>query len=243
MVLLPIFALLAIVTPIAVLADVTPSEPGPGDVFAAGGPCHVAWDGDTKSLTAWKDMAIQLMSGSNLQMQHVTTVATGQDGTKTGSFQYTCPEVTPYAAIYFYQLSSPHTSVKTWTTRFNIISDKGDFTLPANDKQPSGEDIPWGVGQLVDTSKVVPPPFSGSNSTTSLNSTSSSSPILSSSSSRFIITSSTSSLSSSSSSSASIPSASGTITHNANTSAALPNVLDDKRVWLAVIGAVFVTLL
>jgi hypothetical protein len=66
-------ALLALATPFFALADVTPSEPGPGDSFNAGTTCHTTWLGDTDSTTTWKNMAIELMSGSNLGMVHITS--------------------------------------------------------------------------------------------------------------------------------------------------------------------------
>ena len=67
-------ALLALTSPMSmVLADVTPSEPGPGSVFKAGSTCLVTWLGDTASSTIWKNMAIELMSGDNFNMVHVTS--------------------------------------------------------------------------------------------------------------------------------------------------------------------------
>jgi len=54
-------------------AIVTPSEPGPGSVYRAGSTCVVTWTGDNESTTIWKDMAIQLMTGSNYQMVHITS--------------------------------------------------------------------------------------------------------------------------------------------------------------------------
>jgi hypothetical protein len=54
-------------------SDVTPNEPGPGDSFNQGTQCHIAWAGDTNSTTVWKGMAIELMSGSNLGMVHLTS--------------------------------------------------------------------------------------------------------------------------------------------------------------------------
>jgi hypothetical protein len=65
--------LLALASPLMVLADVTPSEPGPGSVFKAGQTCRLTWLADTDSTTLWKNMAIELMSGSNLDMVHVTS--------------------------------------------------------------------------------------------------------------------------------------------------------------------------
>jgi hypothetical protein len=45
------------------------------------------------------------MSGSNDNMTFVTRVAQGLDGTdpKIVPFNWTCPDVQPYAPIYFYQ--------------------------------------------------------------------------------------------------------------------------------------------
>ena len=65
--------LLALATPFFALADVIPSEPGPGDSYNAGATCHTTWLGDPNSTTVWKNMAIELMSGSNLAMVHITS--------------------------------------------------------------------------------------------------------------------------------------------------------------------------
>ncbi|TFK34023.1 hypothetical protein BDQ12DRAFT_636813 [Crucibulum laeve] len=154
-----ITALLALASAAAVRADVTPSEPGPGDSFNAGTTCKVTWDGDKDSTTMWKNMSIELMTGANSPMTHITTVATNQDGTVAGSFTYTCPEVTPYSAIYFYQFSSLLASNKTWTTRFTIASPSGESTPPTNALQPGSNDpIPWGTGALVDPSLAIAAP-------------------------------------------------------------------------------------
>ncbi|KAF8997833.1 hypothetical protein BDQ17DRAFT_1248158 [Cyathus striatus] len=161
-------ALVALVSTQAALAEVTPSEPGPNASYTAGKTCRVTWEADTESTTAWKNMAIQLMSGSNFDMQHVTTVASAQDGTVAGVVEYTCPEVTPYSNIYFYQFTATDADTKAWTTRFTITSPTGETTDPANKVQPnSGDAIPWGVGTLVDPSQAVAPPASagGSGST------------------------------------------------------------------------------
>lgn len=51
---------------------------------------------------------------------------TPQDGTKDGTFSWTCPQVNPYSDIYFYQFVSPlETSNPQWTTRFAIASSSG----------------------------------------------------------------------------------------------------------------------
>jgi len=223
--------LLALASPLMVLADVTPSEPSPGSVFKAGQTCLVTWQGDTESTTLWKGMAIELMSGSNIEMVHVTTVATNQDGTKDGSFQYTCPQVTPYSAIYFYQFDSSQTTNKTWTTRFTIEAADGSSTPPANPTQPSGEAIPWGVGHLVDQSAAVPPPFTGSNSTSSGASLSHSatSSAHSSVNSGFIVAPSSSSSPS--------PSPTSSAKSTTASSGALANAVNDKRAWITALGA------
>jgi hypothetical protein len=143
-------------------SDVTPNEPGPGGSFNQGTQCHIAWAGDTNSTTMWKDMAIELMSGSNSGMVHLTTVATGQDGTTSGTFDYPCPEVKPNSAIYFYQFTSPQSTAPQWTTRFTLAGPGGETTEPENPTQPDDEPIPWGTGALADPSKATPPPtFAG----------------------------------------------------------------------------------
>ncbi|KAF7356992.1 hypothetical protein MVEN_01035800 [Mycena venus] len=140
-------------------ADVTPNEPGPGEVFNQGAKCHVGWAGDTNSTTTWKNMAIELMTGSNEKMVHLTTVATGQDGTVNGVFDYDCPEVTPNSPIYFYQFTSGETSVIAWTTRFTIAAADGS-TTPATqtEKASDGTTVGIGNGALVDPSTAVGPP-------------------------------------------------------------------------------------
>ena len=48
------------------------------------------------------------MSGSNTNMSSVTNVISGLDGTNTNftALNWTCPQVDPYAPIYFYQVCS-----------------------------------------------------------------------------------------------------------------------------------------
>lgn len=45
-----------------------------------------------------------LMSGSNLNMSRVTVVVERLDGTNISSYNWLCPNVTPNADIYFYQV-------------------------------------------------------------------------------------------------------------------------------------------
>jgi len=165
-------ALLAFVPYILVRADVIPVTPAPGAVYDEGSPCPIAWNGDTNSTTLWKNMAIQLMTGDNLNMVFITTVATGQDGTISGTFSYPCPQVTPNSAIYFYQFLAPLALNETWigTGRFAIASSTGATTPPTNATQPDGSPIPWGTGALVNPSDSVPPPSFASNSSMTLSS-------------------------------------------------------------------------
>jgi len=153
-------------------AIVAPNEPGPGDSFNEGASCHIAWAGDTTSgsATAWKGMAIELMSGPNEAMVHLTTVATDQDGTVAGTFDYTCPQVTPNSAIYFYQFSSGGAGPTnlTWTGRFTIAGTDGSTTPPTETEQWDGQTVQWGHGTLVDASSAVAAPtFNSTDSTNS----------------------------------------------------------------------------
>jgi hypothetical protein len=145
-----------------VRADPNPTQPGPVDSFKAGGQCHIAWDADPTALQ-WKTMNIELMTGSNFGMVHLTTVTT-VDGTNpaTTTFDYPCPAVTPNSAIYFYQFSTPANSTKFWTTRFTLADAQGGSTPPSQPNQPgTNEPIPWGTGALVNPADAKPPPAGG----------------------------------------------------------------------------------
>jgi len=156
-------ALLASLAVVSVHADPNPTAPGPGDSFNEGTQCSIAWDADTSGV--WKVMNIELMSGSNLNMNHITTVATvdGTDPTKS-PFTYPCPSVTPNSAIYFYQFTSPASTTTYWTTRFTIADATGKSVPPANPTQPGGQAIPWGIGALTDPSLATPAPGKGNSS-------------------------------------------------------------------------------
>ena len=54
-----------------VRADVVPTAPGPGDVFTEGGKCTFTWTPDTTG--TWKEMNVELMTGSNTGMVHLTS--------------------------------------------------------------------------------------------------------------------------------------------------------------------------
>lgn len=125
---------------------VVPTAPGPGQVFKEGDQCTLSWSLDTTG--AWKSFNVDLMSGSNFAMQLVTNVFKGRDGTKgPTTYSWTCPQVTPNSAIYFYQFTQAGADT-TWTTRFAIASPSGEVTPPANSTQPGGAAIPWGIGYL-----------------------------------------------------------------------------------------------
>ncbi|KAH8810401.1 hypothetical protein DL96DRAFT_1627082 [Flagelloscypha sp. PMI_526] len=136
-------------------ALVQPNEPGPGSVFNEGTTCHIAWGVDASAGTGnWKDMTITLRTGSNLAMTTITQVATGQDGSVPGTFDYPCPDVTPQSAIYFYEFNAPGATADgpQWTTRFAIADAQGNTVPPENADQPNPKAgdpaIPWGTGKL-----------------------------------------------------------------------------------------------
>ncbi|KAJ7173648.1 hypothetical protein C8R46DRAFT_119190 [Mycena filopes] len=150
-----------------VSAIVDPNEPGPGDVFNQGAKCNVGWAGDDSGTDAWKNMAIELMTGPNEKMIHITTVAQNQDGSVAGTFNYDCPEVTPNSPIYFYQFTAAGTANFTWTGRFSIAAPDGTTTPAKETEQSNGQTVLWGTGALVDPSTAVAAPIfntSGSSS-------------------------------------------------------------------------------
>ncbi|KAM0787061.1 hypothetical protein ACM66B_006324 [Microbotryomycetes sp. NB124-2] len=147
-------------------AAVTPSGPGPNDVYREGGQCEAQWAPDTTG--DWTSFDIDLMSGSNLDMNQVTRVASGLDGTSTTttSITFDCPDVTPNGKIYFLQFSQDGADPQ-WTTRFTIAAADGSTTAPANSTQPGGQAIPWGVGRLVGDDGAQSGSSSASRSATS----------------------------------------------------------------------------
>ncbi|KAF5344110.1 hypothetical protein D9758_008898 [Tetrapyrgos nigripes] len=128
----------------------TPTAPGPGDVFKAGKDCTIAWKPGN-----WTNVTITLMSGSNTDMNLVAPVAHDIDGSdpSLSPFTWTCPEVDPYSAIYFYQFKNGNDT--TWTTRFTITSPSGSSNTPEHSSQPNGDAIPWGIGSLRNSSTTT----------------------------------------------------------------------------------------
>lgn len=129
------------------------------DVFREGAACRASWIPDTTGAATWKSMTIQLMTGSNLQMTALGTVASGIDGTNPSVtvFNYACPEVSPNAAIYFLQYTHDGGEDPTWTTRFAIGDEDGKTVAPPESNQPQGGSpaIPWGQGTLVAVSNAA----------------------------------------------------------------------------------------
>ncbi|KAI0765994.1 hypothetical protein BC629DRAFT_1266598, partial [Irpex lacteus] len=144
-------------------ADPTPSAPGPGDVFNQGADCKIEWSPDTTG--TWTQMSIELMTGANLDMKHLTSAGNNPRRNKNTSYTWPCPAVTPNSAIYFYQFTSPAPNTTTlWTTRFGIASTDGHLDPPTEQTQPgSNQAIPWGNGALVDPSSATPPPAGASS--------------------------------------------------------------------------------
>jgi hypothetical protein len=58
----------------SVNADPTPTVPGPGDTYNEGSNCQIEWTADPTG--AWKTMNIELMTGGNLAMKHLTSAYT-----------------------------------------------------------------------------------------------------------------------------------------------------------------------
>ncbi|KAI0638174.1 hypothetical protein C8Q77DRAFT_1047001 [Trametes polyzona] len=138
------------------MASFTPTAPGPGDTFAAGSDCTIKWAADTSG--HWTNVSIYLMSGSNNNMSRVTTVTFGLDGSDPdlSPYKWTCPDVDPYSAIYFYQFTNGDDEQDSmWTTRFTITSPDGDSDDPEHSTQPGGDSIPWGEGHLASENKAA----------------------------------------------------------------------------------------
>ncbi|EJD00990.1 uncharacterized protein FOMMEDRAFT_29778 [Fomitiporia mediterranea MF3/22] len=141
--------LLIIITARRAFAQLKPTTPGPNETYTAGSSCNISWAVDTSG--TWKNVTIDLMSGSNNNMSLVKNVASALDGTDKSLTPYSwkCPEVDPYSAIYFYQFTNgDDISTRTWTTRFTIASSSNKTVAPENPSQPNGDSIPWGIGHI-----------------------------------------------------------------------------------------------
>jgi len=235
---IPLLTLLALAASLLVHADPTPTQPSPGDSFNAGGSCPIAWEVDTTGV--WKTMNIELMTGSNLAMVHLTTVATvdGTNPTAT-TFEYPCPAVTPNSAIYFYQFSTPVNSTQYWTGRFTLANAQGGSTPPTQMTQPgTNAPIPWGTGALVDPADAKPPPAGGG---TAANSTAASSVVVPSSSSAIVappVSSQVNIVTSSSDTPSSTSAPSATVVAGSSQGNGASGLTMDRRMYIA--GVLFV---
>ncbi|WRT66854.1 uncharacterized protein IL334_003817 [Kwoniella shivajii] len=133
---------------LSVNAIVSPTSPDGSTVVKVGDKINALWTAD--STDNWKNVEIQLMTGDNLQMVPLATIATGIDGTSTTSYSFDAPDVSPYSKIYFLQFTNggDMTNV-TWTTRFTIAGADGSTTDPTNSTVYSGTTVQWGTGTLL----------------------------------------------------------------------------------------------
>ena len=63
--------LVAAIPVVTVFAVIGPLEPAPGDVFKPGSACTIAWSTDKTG--EWTEMNIELMTGANEDMVHLTS--------------------------------------------------------------------------------------------------------------------------------------------------------------------------
>jgi len=139
----------------SVFADPAPLTPQTG---VEGQPCVISWTPDTTG--TWNQTVIELMTGQNQLMVHLTTVATVDTTSTTNtSYTWTCPQVTLHAPVYFYQFShAANASEFAWTTRWGIEAPSGTLDAAPTPTQPDGSATPWGIGLLVDAAAASPAP-------------------------------------------------------------------------------------
>jgi len=119
------------------------------DQVKTGDQCTIGWNAATSDLANWQGFSIELMTGSDTNMIPLKTLTTGQDGTKDGSFSYTCPAVTINAPIYFYRFNPGKSGVDpNYSSRFAIASIDGRISPAPQQTQPDGSPVPWGIGAL-----------------------------------------------------------------------------------------------
>ncbi|TYJ51631.1 hypothetical protein B9479_007783 [Cryptococcus floricola] len=131
---------------LAANAIITPTSPDGSTSVKVGEDIEALWTVD--SVDDWSNVEIQLMTGSNLAMVALATVATGIDGTSASSYTFTAPDVSPYSKIYFLQFTNGgDMSNVTWTTRFTIAGSDGSTTDPTD----TTDSVEWGTGTLLTT--------------------------------------------------------------------------------------------
>jgi len=143
------------------LASSVVAQPSPLTPASAkeGDNCIISWTPDQTG--KWTDTNIELMTGDNLNMVHLTTVTTvSTTSAAPTTYTWTCPDVTLNSVVYFYQFShveEPNNLL--WTTRWAIAGADGT-TVPApfNETTSDGNVIGWGTGALVNTALIKPAP-------------------------------------------------------------------------------------
>jgi len=144
------------------LASSVFAQPSPLTPAAAqeGTDCVITWVPDATG--KWTDTNIQLMTGDNNDMVPLTTVTTiDTTSGAPATFTWTCPDITVYSAIYFYQFShASEPSNLIWTTRWAIEGAGGSIVPPPNATQPDAAHsaVPWGVGALQNPGIAKPAP-------------------------------------------------------------------------------------
>ncbi|KAG2223492.1 hypothetical protein INT45_001240, partial [Circinella minor] len=139
-------------------ASLAPSYPEPGTKWTVGKEYDITWedDGLTPAMqNGWKNFKIDLMTGDNMDQKFLTNVASNLSAaTGSTSFKYTVPNVSPYSSIYFFMFTNED-GENAWTTRFAIVGEDNKEEAPANQMQPTGEKIPWGVGKLAEKTTLI----------------------------------------------------------------------------------------
>ncbi|KAL0075776.1 hypothetical protein J3Q64DRAFT_1774010 [Phycomyces blakesleeanus] len=138
-------------------ASLAPSVPEPGTVWQAGKEYEIIWEEDNikPSISqAWTDFRIDLMTGDNDDQIVLDTIASNMSGVDSMSYKWVVPDVEPHANIYFLMFTNDKDEA-AWTTRFAIVGPDNIQQKPENTLQPDGQNIPWGIGKLVDEEQTV----------------------------------------------------------------------------------------
>jgi hypothetical protein len=85
-------------------AGVAPSEPSPEFVVKIGGDINSMWVLNENTDQQWTNMTIELMTGSNFNMVHLSYVGQGINAVNSTVHNFRAPMVHPTGQIYFLQL-------------------------------------------------------------------------------------------------------------------------------------------
>lgn len=83
---------------------IAPSEPSPESSFNIGTDITATWNNTDVGTDQWTNMTIELMTGSNYNMIHLSYVATKINAMTSTSYSFKAPDVHPTSKIYFLQL-------------------------------------------------------------------------------------------------------------------------------------------